>query len=193
MTDVDMIEQSGKQYDWYDLVTDPNSFEQGDIFIDFPLLIPTSETLTGKEAQLVDVKIEEHDVILMTHSCDLLDLPENGFVLLCDLWSFEQAYGDLSLSKKRDKWKSLIRGQIVHSHILGKCEIENHYSDYMIVTLNTVFTTPFSLLKEFAHKQASRVRLLPPYREHLSQAFARQFMRVGLPSDLPRSYPENNN
>jgi hypothetical protein len=26
---------------------------------------------------------------------------------------------------------------------------------------------------------------MPPYREHLSQAFARYFMRVGLPSDIP--------
>ena len=28
------------------------------------------------------------------------------------------------------------------------------------------------------------VTLLPPYREHLSQAFARFFMRVGLPLDI---------
>jgi len=27
-------------------------------------------------------------------------------------------------------------------------------------------------------------RRLPPYREHLSQAFARYFMRVGLPQDI---------
>jgi maleate cis-trans isomerase len=29
-----------------------------------------------------------------------------------------------------------------------------------------------------------RVRLLSPYKEHLSQAFARYFMRVGLPRPL---------
>jgi hypothetical protein len=29
-----------------------------------------------------------------------------------------------------------------------------------------------------------RLRLLPPYREHLSQAFARYFMRVGLPTNI---------
>ncbi len=31
----------------------------------------------------------------------------------------------------------------------------------------------------------SRLRLLPPYREHLAQGFARFFMRVGLPVDIP--------
>jgi hypothetical protein len=34
-------------------------------------------------------------------------------------------------------------------------------------------------------KAAKRLRLLPPYREHLSQSFARFFMRVGLPIDIP--------
>jgi hypothetical protein len=30
-------------------------------------------------------------------------------------------------------------------------------------------------------RNGKRLRLLPPYREHLSQAFARFFMRIGLP------------
>jgi hypothetical protein len=39
----------------------------------------------------------------------------------------------------------------------------------------------------YAHveKLGNRLRLCPPYREHLAQAFARFFMRVGLPSDIP--------
>ena len=36
-----------------------------------------------------------------------------------------------------------------------------------------------------AERGTKRLRLLPPYREHLSQAFARFFMRVGLPVDIP--------
>jgi hypothetical protein len=40
-------------------------------------------------------------------------------------------------------------------------------------------------VREFAHQMGDRLRLLPPYREHLSQAFARLFMRVGLPADIP--------
>jgi hypothetical protein len=31
----------------------------------------------------------------------------------------------------------------------------------------------------------SGLRLCPPYREHLAQAFARFFMRVGLPIPIP--------
>ena len=43
-----------------------------------------------------------------------------------------------------------------------------------------------SYLKAFTITQAHRLRLLPPYREHLSQAFARYFMRVGLPVDIDK-------
>jgi len=34
-------------------------------------------------------------------------------------------------------------------------------------------------------KRENRLRLLPPDREHLAQAFARFFMRAGLPIDIP--------
>jgi hypothetical protein len=53
-----------------------------------------------------------------------------------------------------------------------------------VVDFRSLFTLPLSFLREQA-KSAKRVRLFPPYREHLSQAFARFFMRVGLPVDIP--------
>jgi hypothetical protein len=47
----------------------------------------------------------------------------------------------------------------------------------------------YSLLVAFLRKTSllngRRLRLLPPYRENASQAFARFFMRVGLPVDIP--------
>ena len=44
------------------------------------------------------------------------------------------------------------------------------------------FTVPRDYLEPlYAQRAKSRLRLRPPYREHLSQAFARFFMRVGLP------------
>jgi len=47
-----------------------------------------------------------------------------------------------------------------------------------------LFGVHLSTLKELAAQQALRQRLLPPYREHLAPAFARFFMRVGLPIDV---------
>jgi hypothetical protein len=49
-----------------------------------------------------------------------------------------------------------------------------------VVDFRNVFSLPFDFLKSYC-AEGERLRLLPPYREHLSQAFARFFMRVGLP------------
>jgi hypothetical protein len=40
-------------------------------------------------------------------------------------------------------------------------------------------------LADHAKRLGPRWRLKPPFLEHLSQAFARFFMRVGLPSTIP--------
>ena len=53
-----------------------------------------------------------------------------------------------------------------------------------IVDFGRIFSLPKVFLRQFAATQEKRLRLCPPYREHLSQAFARFFMRVGLPQDI---------
>jgi hypothetical protein len=54
-----------------------------------------------------------------------------------------------------------------------------------IVDFRRVFSLPLTFVRQRAPRTGDRLRLLPPYREHLSQAFARYFMRVGLPQDIP--------
>jgi hypothetical protein len=48
---------------------------------------------------------------------------------------------------------------------------------------------PLGYVKEIARQKGNRIRMLPPYREYLAQAFAWQFMRIGLPIDIPKNYP----
>jgi len=47
-----------------------------------------------------------------------------------------------------------------------------------------ISSIPLAFVRQRAARADDRLRLLPPYREHLSQAFARYFMRVGLPQDI---------
>jgi hypothetical protein len=54
-----------------------------------------------------------------------------------------------------------------------------------VADFHTLYGVPIESLREVACKCKKRVRLLPPYREHLSQALARFFMRVGLPTNIP--------
>jgi hypothetical protein len=61
--------------------------------------------------------------------------------------------------------------------------------DIRLVDFHDVFTIPREFLEKLIEQRGeSRVRLLPPYREHLSQAFARFFMRVGLPVSIEKEW-----
>lgn len=55
----------------------------------------------------------------------------------------------------------------------------------MIVQFDHPIVLPKTVIQNYFLRQPKRLRLLPPYREHLAQAFARSFMRVGLPIDIP--------
>jgi hypothetical protein len=56
-----------------------------------------------------------------------------------------------------------------------------------VVDFHDLFTVPRGFLEAVLRQRGlPRLRLLPPYREHLSQAFARFFMRVGLPQPIDR-------
>jgi hypothetical protein len=58
-----------------------------------------------------------------------------------------------------------------------------------VVDFLELYTLPRGLLEALLRSRGvPRVRLLPPYREHLSQAFARFFMRVGLPQPIDKTW-----
>ncbi len=58
-----------------------------------------------------------------------------------------------------------------------------------IVDFHEVFSLPRAFLEAWLLERGEpRLRLRPPYREHLSQAFARFFMRVGLPTDIKKTW-----
>lgn len=59
----------------------------------------------------------------------------------------------------------------------------------MVVSFRNVRSVDFDWITASIKQRGKRLRLLPPYREHLSQAFARFFMRVGLPTDIAFDKP----
>ena len=69
--------------------------------------------------------------------------------------------------------------------MLNRCGLPGHERDFLLVDFTSAFTVDTNLVRELATTQGARLRLNPPSREHLAQAFARFFMRVGLPVDIP--------
>jgi hypothetical protein len=57
--------------------------------------------------------------------------------------------------------------------------------DAYVVDFRMIVSLPIGYLARHAESLGDRPRLCSPYVEHFSQAFARFFMRVGLPSQIP--------
>jgi hypothetical protein len=132
------------------------------------------------------------DVIVMTQACDLEQGKVRNVV----------ACPHLSLSDYKAAWETFLEqrnqsptakawrthcndikdGYAWNLSILNRSQVAGLEFEHRIVDFHEVFTLPREFLESLlAARGRERPRLLSPYREHLSQAFARYFMRVGLP------------
>lgn len=164
------------KYPWYELV-EGEELEQGDILWRCPVIVPVVD-----EGEHIAADVDEFDVIVMTHSCDLAH-EKTTDVLLCPHWDLQDAMKmDRSLDK--GKIKQILKGQIFRYAMLNKSDIPECPMGIRIVDFGRVFSLPKNFVQQLAVEQGKRLRLCPPYREHLAQAFARFFMRVGLPQEI---------
>ena len=183
---------------WYTTVHAEERLTQGDIIFDCPLVSwsssPIQAASAGSEVEALKQGrvVFQADVIVMTQACDLeQDKVRN--VVACP---------HLPLSDYKTSWEAFLRGRNQNptakawrSHcndikdgyawnlsVLNQSLLTELAFEHRIVDFHEVFTLPREFLESLlATRRRPRPRLLPPYREHLSQAFARYFMRVGLP------------
>jgi hypothetical protein len=137
-----------------------------------------------------ETNIETYNVVVMSQSCDLLQ-KKVELVLVCPYWSLEDFAEKQEILKSGRGKNALRRGEIIGHHLLNKCEIPQYETGYLVVDFRVVFSVPIEIILKLARSNGKRIRLLPPYRENLSQAFARFIMRVGLPDDIP-PFPQGN-
>ena len=171
-------------YPWYTLIQD-ESLEQGDIFNSCPVIEPLQPVgADGNIEAEIDADVNLYDVLVLSQSCDLAE-GKIQTVLVCPHWPVTK------LDEWEDHFKSskgkedVRRGNIPGLHLIASCDIEGFSSPVHVVSFRQVFSLPFGYVKKLADFNIPRLRLLPPYREQLAQAFARFIMRVGLPVDIP--------
>lgn len=90
---------------------------------------------------------------------------------------------DTSLAGQ-DTRKAILKGYRHRYTMLAESNQPEAPMGVRIVDFGRIFSLPKAFVRQWASDQGKRLRLCPPYREHLSQAFARFFMRVGLPQDI---------
>ena len=169
---------------WYSEIVDSDNIEQGDLIDDCQIVIPPSKIEEGDEPE---IEIRLINSIILSQSCDLVN-NKIDIVLVCPylpLKIFIENLPEDQKSKKSTKKNidNLRKGHLPGYHLLNKFD-DLKIDDYLVVDFRNVYGVEINNLKNIASKLNERIRLLPPYREHLSQAFARYFMRVGLPQDI---------
>ncbi len=161
-------------YPWYGLVSG-DELQQGDLLLDCPTFRPTAAS-TFEEIGA--------DVVVVSQSCDLANTKQE-IVQVCPIFPLEELATQVERFRNKKGREDLRRGYFPGFHLLNRCELPGHESDFWVCDFRSLFGVHVTVAKGLATEQSPRVRILPPYREHMAQSFARFFMRVGLPVDVP--------
>jgi hypothetical protein len=167
------------EYPWYAKVSG-SEIQQGDMFFDLEVPVISA----GAETQPLSVELDTFDVIIMTQSCDI-PKKRTRHLIMCPIWGLEEAGGVHSAFANDGGKENLRRGLVTAFHLLDRCDLEGFDRDFLVVQFERIIERPKDSILAAAAARDERLRLLPPYREHLAQSFARFFMRVGLPIDIP--------
>ena len=168
--------------EWYEGTRDAD-LRQGELIWTCPRLIHASAALEGE----VTTAVEEVHAVLITQSCDLNlrdGRPKVEHLLMCPF----HTKAELATHPKFRSgaaWEEVRKGRVPRFHILDRCDIAPIADEFLLVDLGAAFSLAYAVVIGAAQIQTLRPRLRSPYLEHLAQAFARYYMRVGLPSDIP--------
>jgi hypothetical protein len=162
------------EYPWYRLA-DGDDLQQGDLLFGCPF---------DQVDDAGQPRRKDFYVAVLSQSCDLVH-DKLEMVQVCPFWSLDVLAQRVAyFAGKRGK-EELRRGNLPGYHLLNRCELAQNPTDFLVVDFRMQFAVEFTHVKALAISQKPRLRLLPPYREHLAQALARFYMRVGLPVDIP--------
>lgn len=156
---------------------------QGDYLLDCP--VPIFPANYGSTPSGSTVEIARGNLIVVTQSCDL----ENNkvkMVALCPIYTIAEFTSTDDKKKLATHLEEIRRGKFEALHMLSSTQNPESNMDVRIVDFRDIYCLPVQFLGSHAAKLGKRWRLKSPYLEHFSQAFARFFMRVGLPSTIQK-------
>ncbi len=155
---------------------------QGDFLRD--CLIPAFMPDFHKGSADEEIPVGVGNLIIVTQSCDL----ENAkvqYVALCPLHSLAEFEDGNPNYRQKGKWEEVRKGRVEGLHLLASPSQPENNREALVVDFRQIISLPFAYLSDHADSLGQRWRLESPFLEHFSQAFARFFMRVGLPSAIP--------
>jgi hypothetical protein len=131
-----------------------------------------------------EVRADRGDLIVVTQSCDL-EQHKVRLVATCPIFPLAEFETVNPAFARKGRWNEVLKGRVEGLHLLASPTIPEDNRQALVVDFREIYSLPHDYLVEYASRLGPRWRLRPPFLEHFSQAFARFFMRVGLPSTIP--------
>jgi hypothetical protein len=136
------------------------------------------------EGAIETLTLAEQTLIIVTQSCDL-ENSKVDLVAMCPAYTLEEFETTNPKFKSKERWEAVRTGREPGLHLLGSPSNPDDSRGALVVDFGQIFSLPPAYLEKKAEVAGERLRLDSPFLEHFSQAFARYFMRVGLPSQIP--------
>lgn len=165
---------------WWEPVSG-GELAQGDILEKCPLPMFSNDWDLAGGA--VTGELVRERMIVMSQTCDLVNA-KLRLVALCPVHSLREWEAVNPSFATKNAREAIRQGRREGLHMLASFDSTRDREPF-VVDFGHIVSVPFSLLVTHAASPASRPRLRSPYLEHFSQAFARFFIRVGLPSTIP--------
>lgn len=158
-----------------------SDLQQGDYIFDCP--VPFFAEIPAERLKVVP-KVKIYDLIVITQSCDLIN-GKSDFVAMCPIYPLENYEIINPAFSKKSRWEEVRKGRIEGLYLLSSPTNPENNRSCLVVDFREIYSLPFEFLTKHTDTIENRWRLRSPYLEHFSQAFARFFMRVGLPANIP--------
>jgi hypothetical protein len=149
-------------------------------------LVPVFSPNFGPQenGRVEEVPVATADLIIVTQSCDL-ENKKVDFVSMCPIYTLAKFEERNPRFTQKGQWENVRKGRVEGLHLLACPGQPENNKGALVVDFGLIYSLPYDYLVKRTATLGNRWRLVPPFREHFSQAFARYFMRVGLPSAIP--------
>ena len=181
-------------YKWFGQHTSQEGIDQGLILVDFPVPDYSKVDYVGlasDENVELPVEIKKYDLIIMSQACDIEnDKVKN--ITLCRIYTLKEYLVETNQSKTKAKelLNSLNSGRVVNMCLLNRPDYNPYgdaFEDYLIVKFDESVNYPVELIRQrISNETGNMMKLMPPYRESLSQNYGIFYMRVGNPKNIPK-------
>ncbi|MCX5910265.1 MAG: hypothetical protein NTY64_24600, partial [Deltaproteobacteria bacterium] len=167
---------------WYDQIGADIPITQGDLIYDCPLIGWKPDIdISGEEYINIlkaSTRVISADVVVLSQACDLEHNKVTNLILCThiSLLEFRKAWESEMRNQKQNPspgaWRShckdICDGFVWNLSMLNSFDFGTCKSDILIVDFHEIFSVPKLFLETLLRKRNNlRIRLLPPYREHL--------------------------